>query len=186
MISFLNFDNKSDLFQFYFNRSQEKIHRVAEIGADHHQKLQRGPHIQLCNFCAFGKVNLLLFYSYKLLKNVVTSILFSPNSSKRFSNEESTPDSDEQRKIAEGADALLNLAGIATALVNESRGMMEEQPLPVKQEPVSRTKSEGGAPSKAKRRLTAASNNNFGSPDKRRKRWREWGEGNRYLKQVRG
>lgn len=96
------------------------------------------------------------------------------SSSKRCPNVESSgADFDEQRKIAEGADALLNLAGVST-VINQSRAHNS-------QGFSGGSKSEG--PPKAKRRSTS---NDFSNSDKRRRRWREWGEGNRYLKQVKG
>lgn len=95
--------------------------------------------------------------------------------SKRCSNTESSgADFDEQRKIAEGADALLNLAGVSTVL-NQNRGQQSQS--------YSGGSKAEGAP-KAKRRST--SNNDYSNSDKRRRRWRDWGEGNRYLKQVKG
>lgn len=95
--------------------------------------------------------------------------------SKRSSEEELNTDFDEQRKIAEGADALLNLAGVTTAL-NHSRTHHVTQGI----NPAS--KPEGI--SKPKRRSTTSDYSS--TPEKRRKRWREWGEGNRHLKQIRG
>ncbi|XP_033207341.1 forkhead box protein N3-like isoform X2 [Belonocnema kinseyi] len=93
---------------------------------------------------------------------------------KRCPNVESLgADFDEQRKIAEGADALLNLAGVST-VISQSRAHNS-------QGFSGGSKPEG--PPKAKRRSTS---NDFSNSDKRRRRWREWGEGNRYLKQVKG
>ncbi|XP_029169803.1 forkhead box protein N3-like isoform X2 [Nylanderia fulva] len=97
--------------------------------------------------------------------------------SKHSSEEELNVDFDEQRKIAEGADALLNLAGVSTAL-NHSRAHH-----PVTQDINPPPKAEGN--SKPKRR-SATSHDYSNTSEKRRKRWREWGEGNRYLKQIRG
>ncbi|KAG7198695.1 hypothetical protein KM043_001691 [Ampulex compressa] len=91
----------------------------------------------------------------------------------KYPSEDVVPDFDEQRKIAEGADALLNLAGVSTAL-NHSR-MHHVQGISAVPKP------EGA--SKAKRRSAPSDYSN--SPEKRRKRWREWGEGNRYLKHIR-
>ncbi|XP_015605657.1 uncharacterized protein LOC107272726 [Cephus cinctus] len=99
--------------------------------------------------------------------------------SKRCSNVDGTgADFDEQRKIAEGADALLNLAGVNTlshARIHPGHGTggvskVDEMP---------KIKSRRPTPSND---YSSTSN----GPDKRRRRWREWGEGNRYLKQVRG
>lgn len=96
--------------------------------------------------------------------------------SKRCSNTESSgADFDEQRKIAEGADALLNLAGVSSTVLNQNRAHHSQN--------YSGGSKAEGAP-KAKRRST--SNNDYSNSDKRRRRWREWGEGNRYLKQVKG
>ena len=100
-----------------------------------------------------------------------TVIIKNIFSSKRCSNTESPgADFDEQRKIAEGADALLNLAGVKTVL-NQNRGLH------------SQGVSGGSKTEGAKRRSTS---NDYPNSDKRRRRWREWGEGNRYLKQVKG
>ncbi|XP_017793059.1 PREDICTED: bromodomain-containing protein DDB_G0270170-like isoform X1 [Habropoda laboriosa] len=83
------------------------------------------------------------------------------------------PDFDEQRKIAEGADALLNLAGVATPL-NHSR---TQQHIPgINATP----KSEGT--SKLKKRTTP--NDYSNPPEKRRKHWPKWSEGKRYIKQI--
>ncbi|XP_033207340.1 forkhead box protein N3-like isoform X1 [Belonocnema kinseyi] len=102
----------------------------------------------------------------------ITSIKLE--NSKRCPNVESLgADFDEQRKIAEGADALLNLAGVST-VISQSRAHNS-------QGFSGGSKPEG--PPKAKRRSTS---NDFSNSDKRRRRWREWGEGNRYLKQVKG
>lgn len=92
--------------------------------------------------------------------------------SKQHSNEDelNQTDFDEQRKIAEGADALLNLAGVSTALNHITQGI---NPAP-KPEVLS----------KAKKR--SAPSNYSNTPEKRRKKWLDWGEGNRYLKQIRG
>lgn len=85
-------------------------------------------------------------------------------------------DVDEQRKIAEGADALLNLAGVSTTHCRSRT--------PQLQQPIVTTPTKMESPSKPKRRSTTV---DFSNPqDKRRRRWREWNEGNRYLKQVRG
>jgi len=93
------------------------------------------------------------------------------------SNEEelSQTDFDEQRKIAEGADALLNLAGVNTTL-NHSRTHHITQGI----NPVLKPE----VVSKPKKRSTPSDYSS--TPEKRRKRWRDWGEGNRYLKQIRG
>lgn len=104
-------------------------------------------------------------------------------SSKRCSNTESSgADFDEQRKIAEGADALLNLAGVSTVL-NQNRSY-HSQGYSGGGGGGGGSKTEG-AP-KAKRRSTSSNNDYSNNNDKRRRRWREWGEGNRYLKQVKG
>ncbi|XP_066593851.1 forkhead box protein N3-like isoform X2 [Prorops nasuta] len=91
----------------------------------------------------------------------------------KCSNDETGVDFDEQRKIAEGADALLNLAGVNTT---HSHGRAHHA------QSVAAPKSET---SKSKRRSTG---NDYPSPatDKKRRRWKEWGEGNRYVKQIRG
>ncbi|XP_029660667.1 uncharacterized protein LOC115234075 isoform X1 [Formica exsecta] len=97
--------------------------------------------------------------------------------SKYSSEEELNLDFDEQRKIAEGADALLNLAGVSTAL-NHNRTQHHTVTQDINPAP----KPEGN--SKPKRR--SATSDYSSTSEKRRKRWREWGEGNRYLKQIRG
>lgn len=96
--------------------------------------------------------------------------------SKNSNEDETNPDFDEQRKIAEGADALLNLAGVSTTLSHCRTHHMPSQDT----NPASKT--EGIL--KPKRRSTPSDYSS--TPEKRRKRWREWGEGNRYLKQIRG
>nr|XP_031835400.1 forkhead box protein N3-like isoform X3 [Nomia melanderi] len=90
----------------------------------------------------------------------------------RYPSEETNSDFDEQRKIAEGADALLNLAGVTTAL-NHTRTPHAQgiNPTP---------KSEGT--SKPKKR--SAPNDYSNPPEKRRKHWPKWSEGKRYLKQI--
>ncbi|XP_020292286.1 forkhead box protein N2-like isoform X3 [Pseudomyrmex gracilis] len=95
--------------------------------------------------------------------------------SKHSGEEEVAADFDEQRKIAEGADALLNLAGVSTT-ANHNRTHYITQDI----NPAS--KPEGI--SKPKRRSTTSDYSS--TSEKRRKKWREWGEGNRYLKQIRG
>lgn len=98
--------------------------------------------------------------------------------SKHSNEEELNPDSDEQRKIAEGADALLNLAGVSTALNHSRTHHVTTQGINV----TAASKSEVIA--KPKKRSTTSDYSS--TPEKRRKRWRDWGEGNRYLKQIRG
>ncbi|CAK9815185.1 Forkhead box protein N3 [Anthophora plagiata] len=83
------------------------------------------------------------------------------------------PDFDEQRKIAEGADALLNLAGVATPL-NHNRTQQHIQGINAT------PKSEGT--SKLKKRTTP--NDYSNPPEKRRKHWPKWSEGKRYIKQI--
>ncbi|XP_033342846.1 uncharacterized protein LOC117229973 isoform X1 [Megalopta genalis] len=90
----------------------------------------------------------------------------------RYPSEETNSDFDEQRKIAEGADALLNLAGVTTALNHPRTPHVQGiSPAP---------KSEGT--SKPKKR--SAPNDYSNSPEKRRKHWPKWSEGKRYLKQI--
>ncbi|KAF7397609.1 hypothetical protein HZH68_008831 [Vespula germanica] len=91
----------------------------------------------------------------------------------KYSNEEVSTDFDEQRKIAEGADALLNLAGVNTTPNNNKMHHVQAT------NPVSKSESV----TKSKRRLV--SNDYSSTAEKKRKRWREWGEGNRYLKHIR-
>ncbi|XP_023289795.1 forkhead box protein N3 isoform X2 [Orussus abietinus] len=99
--------------------------------------------------------------------------------SKRCSGVDVTgTDFDEQRKIAEGADALLNLAGVSTAL-GHGRPQHVSQGAHT-QSAVTRVEET----SRIKRR--SAPSEYPSSPEKRRRRWREWDEGNRHLKQVRG
>ncbi|KYN19255.1 Forkhead box protein N3 [Trachymyrmex cornetzi] len=93
--------------------------------------------------------------------------------SKHSNKEELNPDFDEQRKIAEGADALLNLAGVSTAL-NYSRTHVTQG---------INTASKSDVILKPKKRSTSEYSS---TSEKRRKRWRDWGEENRYLKQIRG
>lgn len=95
--------------------------------------------------------------------------------SKHSSEEELNPDVDEQRKIAEGADALLNLAGVSTAL-NHSRTHHVTQGI--------NAASKSEVVVKPKKRSTTSDYSS--TSEKRRKRWRDWKEGNRYLKQIRG
>ncbi|XP_039313893.1 forkhead box protein N3 isoform X1 [Solenopsis invicta] len=95
--------------------------------------------------------------------------------SKHLNEEEVNPDFDEQRKIAEGADALLNLAGVSTAL-NHNRTHHVTQGINTA------TKSEVNT--KPKKRSTTSDYSS--TSEKRRKRWRDWGDGNRHLKQIRG
>lgn len=83
-------------------------------------------------------------------------------------------DSDEQRKIAEGADALLNLAGVST--------MHNHSHVPNNAQETTITRAE----SAVKSRKRPLSNDRLSSLDKRRRRWRDWGENTRYLKQVKG
>lgn len=85
-------------------------------------------------------------------------------------------DFDEQRKIAEGADALLNLAGVSTPLIQGRTPAQGEEP-----DVVLKTHET----TKIKRRSNTTSEFSANS-EKKRRRWREWGEGTRYLKQVRG
>ncbi|XP_063978144.1 forkhead box protein N3-like [Diachasmimorpha longicaudata] len=107
--------------------------------------------------------------------------------------EDSITDVDEQRKIAEGADALLNLAGVALShnatsprLNHHEMSPLAHQtttPPPPSPSPPPKS-SNHSSPPKSKRRTTT---NDYSSlPDKRRRRWREWGDTNRYLKQVKG
>ncbi|KYN44898.1 Forkhead box protein N3 [Trachymyrmex septentrionalis] len=95
--------------------------------------------------------------------------------SKHSNEEELNPDFDEQRKIAEGADALLNLAGVSTAL-NYTRTHHVTQGI--------NTASKSDVILKPKKRSTTSEYSS--TSEKRRKRWRDWGEENRYLKQIRG
>ncbi|XP_043285150.1 protein kinase 4-like [Venturia canescens] len=114
--------------------------------------------------------------------------------SKRPSAGMALPDVDEQRKIAEGADALLNLAGVSTNLSHSGvHNEVENSTTPGPTSPTSPTitassssplTSKSALPVKTKRRSSSSDFSSLG--DKRRRRWREWGEGNRYLKQVRG
>ncbi|XP_076758117.1 forkhead box protein N3 isoform X3 [Xylocopa sonorina] len=90
----------------------------------------------------------------------------------KYSRKETNPDFDEQRKIAEGADALLNLAGVTTPL-NHGRTHHAQG---INFTP----KSEGT--SKLKKR--SAPNDYSNPPEKRRKHWPKWSEGKRYLKQI--
>ncbi|XP_012260337.2 uncharacterized protein LOC105688521 [Athalia rosae] len=83
-------------------------------------------------------------------------------------------DFDEQRKIAEGADALLNLAGVSTPLIQGRPLAQGGAPVPLKMH----------ESPKMKRRSNSSEFSS--SSEKKRRRWREWGEGTRYLKQVRG
>ncbi|XP_074116160.1 uncharacterized protein LOC141538506 isoform X2 [Cotesia typhae] len=105
------------------------------------------------------------------------------NSSILDNTRPSVNDVDEQRKIAEGADALLNLAG--AAFINNSA-----QEIPINTVSTSVINHTIKLPliqvssSKSKRRITSSDYSSL--PDKRRKRWREWGGSNRYPKQVRG
>lgn len=96
--------------------------------------------------------------------------------SKDSNEEETNPDFDEQRKIAEGADALLNLAGVSTTL---SHCRMHH----VSSQDINPAPKAEGVP-RPKRRSTPSDYSS--TPEKRRKRWREWGDGSRYLKQIRG
>lgn len=112
---------------------------------------------------------------------------------RRHLNADNTTDFDEQRKIAEGADALLNLAGVATNIMKNSlasqdddyennyayknreiihRFVPDNEPLEIRPIKKRRTSTSGGD-----------------GPNKRRKirPWQEtWNENGRYLKQVRG
>ncbi|XP_046749516.1 forkhead box protein N2-like isoform X2 [Diprion similis] len=83
-------------------------------------------------------------------------------------------DFDEQRKIAEGADALLNLAGVSTPLI---QGRLQMHSDPTGSQKMHET-------SKVKRHSNPSEFSN--NSEKKRRRWREWGDGTRYLKQVRG
>ena len=100
------------------------------------------------------------------------SCITSVKPESKYPSEETNPDFDEQRKIAEGADALLNLAGVATA-VSHSR-------TPHVQGINSTPKSEGT--SKPKKRSPPSDYSS--PPEKRRKHWPKWSEGKRYLKQI--
>ncbi|XP_025161510.1 forkhead box protein N3 isoform X1 [Harpegnathos saltator] len=95
--------------------------------------------------------------------------------SKNSNEDETNPDFDEQRKIAEGADALLNLAGVSTLSHCRTHHVSSQDINPA-------PKVEGI--SKPKRRSTTSDYSS--TPEKRRKRWREWRDGSRYLKQIRG
>lgn len=103
-------------------------------------------------------------------------------------------DFDEQRKIAEGADALLNLAGVATTLMKNSMVPRDDdyennytyKDREIIHRFVPSNESLEIRPIK-KRRTSTASNGD--APNKRRKirPWQEtWNENGRYLKQVRG
>ncbi|XP_076243845.1 uncharacterized protein LOC143185039 [Calliopsis andreniformis] len=100
------------------------------------------------------------------------SCITSGKQESKYASEETNPDFDEQRKIAEGADALLNLAGVTTALSHSRASHMQG----INSTP----KSEGT--SKPKKR--SISNDYSNSPEKRRKHWAKWNEGKRYLKQI--
>jgi len=65
-------------------------------------------------------MKILILYVQRRLHGQINFIVFHFFYSKHSNEEELNPDFDEQRKIAEGADALLNLAGVNTAL-NHSR-----------------------------------------------------------------
>ncbi|KAK0093931.1 hypothetical protein PV326_012307, partial [Microctonus aethiopoides] len=126
----------------------------------------------------------------------ITSVKSDGKRSSDSTANETGTDVDEQRKIAEGADALLNLAGVA---LNHNSNSTR-----VHHSPSELTASDGGGgsdddgittnnmsstvnhttkspaaqatPTKSKRRTTA---NDYSTlPDKRRRRWREWGDGN--------
>lgn len=100
------------------------------------------------------------------------SCITSLRQDSKYSKKEANADSDEQRKIAEGADALLNLAGVTTP-PNQSKAHRVEG--------ISSTpKSEGT--SKVKKR--SAPTDYSSPPEKRRKHWPKWSEGKRYLKQI--
>lgn len=92
--------------------------------------------------------------------------------SSKYPRKETNPDFDEQRKIAEGADALLNLAGVTTPL-NHNRTHHVQG--------INSTPKSDGT-SKLKKR--SASNDYSNTPEKRRKHWPKWSEGKRYLKQI--
>ncbi|XP_043522179.1 forkhead box protein N3-like isoform X1 [Frieseomelitta varia] len=100
------------------------------------------------------------------------SCITSVRQESKYPRKETNPDFDEQRKIAEGADALLNLAGVTTPL-NQNRTHHVQG---INSTP----KSEGT--SKLKKR--SASNDYSNIPEKRRKHWPKWSEGKRYLKQI--
>ncbi|XP_017760946.1 PREDICTED: forkhead box protein N3-like isoform X1 [Eufriesea mexicana] len=100
------------------------------------------------------------------------SCIASVRQESKYPRKETNPDFDEQRKIAEGADALLNLAGVTTPLNhNRTHHLQGINSTP---------KSEGT--SKLKKR--SASNDYSNTPEKRRKHWPKWSEGKRYLKQI--
>lgn len=92
--------------------------------------------------------------------------------SSKYPRKEANTDFDEQRKIAEGADALLNLAGVTTPL-NHGRAHHIQS---INSTPKSESSS------KLKKR--SASNDYSNISEKRRKHWPKWSEGKRYLKQI--
>ncbi|XP_029037388.1 forkhead box protein N3-like isoform X5 [Osmia bicornis bicornis] len=100
------------------------------------------------------------------------SCITSVRQESKYSRKETNPDFDEQRKLVEGVDALLNLAGV-TAPLNHNRTHHV-------QGSNSTPKSEGT--SKLKKR--SAPNDYSNPPEKRRKHWPKWSEGKRYLKQI--
>lgn len=117
--------------------------------------------------------------------------MFSRKRSGSSTVEDTITDVDEQRKIAEGADALLNLAGVAlnhnsntSPRVHHSPEMTTTTTTIIHTTTVNHAIKVSGIPSKSKRRSTSSDYSSL--PDKRRRRWREWGDSNRYLKQVRG
>ncbi|XP_043593423.1 forkhead box protein N3-like isoform X3 [Bombus pyrosoma] len=100
------------------------------------------------------------------------SCITSVKQESKYPRKETNPDFDEQRKIAEGADALLNLAGVTTPL-NHNRTHHVQG--------INSTPKSDGT-SKLKKR--SASNDYSNTPEKRRKHWPKWSEGKRYLKQI--
>lgn len=110
---------------------------------------------------------------------------------RRHLNADNT-DFDEQRKIAEGADALLNLAGVATTLMKNSSALPQDDDYEnnyghrFAQETTVDTLQEI-RPIK-KRRTSTASNGEGANKRRKIRPWQEtWNEnGGRYLKQVRG
>ena len=147
-------------------------------------KLERLQNFSLKRFSNFVSKSLKLSMTFERLENDKGREKKSLNFISllkigRSGSETTAPDVDEQRKIAEGADALLNLAGVSTV---QSQNNTRTHPHPQEATPSSPAKPP--PTQKSKRRST--SNDYSSLPDKRRRRWREWGEGNRYLKQVRG
>ncbi|XP_034952525.1 forkhead box protein N3-like isoform X2 [Chelonus insularis] len=117
----------------------------------------------------------------------ITSIKTEGSSS--LTPDDTSTDADERRKIAEGADALLNLADVALSHNSTSCTHYTEDIKPNINElstinHLPKLPTVQGTQSKSKRRTTPSDYASL--PDKRRKRWREWSESNRYLKQIRG